>query len=125
MLDQIDFLGMTRALQAEMDDHLGYAKNDSSGDNTGNSRNGYTGKSVIPDDIRRAIYTTNAIESLNFCLRKITRNKSSFPDDDSIYKVIYLAIKNVSKRWTVPIREWGLAVNQFAVMFPGRVPPYR
>ena len=47
-----------------------------------------------PKDIRRAIYTTNAIESLNFSLRKVTRNKSSFPDDNSIYKVMYLAIKN-------------------------------
>lgn len=54
-----------------------------------------------PKDIRRAIYTTNAIESLNFSLRKVTRNKSSFPDDDSIYKVMYLAIKNASTRWTM------------------------
>ena len=75
-----------------------------------------------PKDIRRAIYTTNAIESLNFSLRKVTRNKSSFPDDDSIYKVMYLAIKNASARWTMPIREWGLAVNQFAILFEGRVP---
>ena len=60
-----------------------------------------------PGEIRRAIYTTNAIESLNFSLRKITRNKSCFPDDDSIYKVMYLAIKNASARWTMPIREWG------------------
>lgn len=51
-----------------------------------------------PKDIRRAIYTTNAIESLNFSLRKVTRNKSSFPDDDSIYKVLYLAIKNAGPR---------------------------
>ena len=65
-----------------------------------------------PMDIRKAIYTTNAIESLNFSLRKITRNKSSFPDDDSIYKVMYLAIRNASKRWTMPIRNWALAVNQ-------------
>ena len=75
-----------------------------------------------PGEIRRAIYTTNAIESLNFSLRKITRNKSCFPDDDSIYKVMYLAIKNASARWTMPIREWGLAVNQFAILFEGRVP---
>lgn len=75
-----------------------------------------------PSEIRRAIYTTNAIESLNFSLRKITRNKSSFPDDDSIYKVMYLAIKNASARWTMPIKEWGLAVNQFAILFDGRVP---
>lgn len=74
-----------------------------------------------PKDIRRAIYTTNAIESLNFSLRKVTRNKSSFPDDDSIYKVMYLAIKNASTRWTMSIKDWGLAVNQFAILFDGRV----
>ena len=63
-----------------------------------------------PKDIRRAIYTTNAIESLNFSLRKVTRNKSSFPDDDSIYKVMYLAIKNASTRWTMSIKtgDWQL-----------------
>ena len=77
-----------------------------------------------PNDIRRAIYTTNAIESLNFSLRKVTRNKSSFPDDDSIYKVMYLAIKNASSRWTMPIKDWGLAVNQFAILFDGRVPGF-
>ena len=77
-----------------------------------------------PRDIRRAIYTTNAIESLNFSLRKVTRNKSSFPDDDSIYKIMYLAIKNASTRWTMPIKDWGLAVNQFAILFDGRVPVY-
>lgn len=77
-----------------------------------------------PKDIRRTIYTTNAIESLNFSLRKVTRNKSSFPDDDSIYKVMYLAIKNASARWTMPIKDWGLAVNQFAILFDGRVPGF-
>ena len=77
-----------------------------------------------PEDIRRTIYTTNAIESLNFSLRKVTRNKSSFPDDDSIYKVMYLAIKNASARWTMPIKDWGLAVNQFAILFDGRVPGF-
>ena len=77
-----------------------------------------------PKDIRRAIYTTNAIESLNFSLRKVTRNKSSFPDDDSIYKVMYLAIKNASTRWTMSIKDWGLAVNQFAIIFDGRVPGF-
>ena len=77
-----------------------------------------------PEDIRRTIYTTNAIESLNFSLRKVTRNKSSFPDDDSIYKVMYLAIKNASARWTMSIKDWGLAVNQFAILFDGRVPGF-
>ena len=77
-----------------------------------------------PNDIRKAIYTTSAIESLNFSLRKVSRNKSSFPDDDSIYKVMYLAIKNASTRWTMPIKDWGLAVNQFAILFDGRVPAF-
>lgn len=77
-----------------------------------------------PKDIRKAIYTTNAIESLNFSLRKVTRNKSSFPDDDSIYKVMYLAIKNTSTKWTMSIKNWGLAVNQFAILFDGRVPGF-
>ena len=75
-------------------------------------------------DVRRTIYTTNTIESLNFSLRKVTRNKSSFPDDNSIYKVMYLAIKNASARWTMPIKDWGLAVNQFAILFDGRVPGF-
>src|SRR5574344_1489006 len=75
-----------------------------------------------PEPIRKAIYTTNAIESLNYSLRKITRNKSTFPDDDSIYKVMFLAIRNASGRWTMPIRDWGLARNQFAILFGERVP---
>jgi putative transposase len=61
-----------------------------------------------PEPIRKAIYTTNAIEPLNYSLRKITRNKSTFPDDDSIYKVMFLAIRNASGRWTMPVRDWGL-----------------
>ena len=77
-----------------------------------------------PKDIRKAIYTTNTIESLNFSLRKVTKNKTSFPDDDSIYKIMYLAIKNASTRWTMPIKEWALAVNQFAILFDGRVPVF-
>ena len=77
-----------------------------------------------PKDIRKAIYTTNTIESLNFSLRKVIKNKSSFPDDDSIYKIMYLAIKNASTRWTMPIKEWALAVNQFAILFDGRVPVF-
>ena len=75
-----------------------------------------------PEPIRNAIYTKNAIESLNYSLRKITRNKSTFPDDDSIYKVMFLAIRNASGRWTMPIRDWGLARNQFAILFGERVP---
>jgi len=74
-----------------------------------------------PEEIRRVIYTTNAIESLNFSLRKITKNRAAFPTDESIYKIMYLAINKVSKKWTMPIRNWGVALNQFSIMFEGRV----
>ena len=74
-----------------------------------------------PDEIRRIIYTTNAIESLNYSLRKVTRNRSAFPDDDSVYKIMYLAIGKASQKWTQPIRNWGLAINQFSIVFGDRV----
>lgn len=70
-----------------------------------------------PDEIRKAIYTTNAIESLNFSLRKITRNKQIFPNDTAIFKILYLAIGNASKKWTMPIKNWSMAMNQFSVIF--------
>jgi len=75
-----------------------------------------------PSEIRKAIYTTNAIESLNFQLRKVTKNRSSFPNDDAILKIMYLAIRNASVKWTMPIRDWGMALNQFAIYFGDRVP---
>ena len=74
-----------------------------------------------PAEIRRVIYTTNAIESLNYSLRKVTKNRSAFPDDDSIYKIMYLAIGKASQKWTQPIRNWGLALNQFSIVFGDRV----
>jgi len=64
-----------------------------------------------------AIYTTNAIESMNYQLRKVTKNRSTFSTDDAIIKLLYLAIRNASKKWTMPIREWGQALNQFAIEF--------
>jgi transposase-like protein len=70
-----------------------------------------------PYEIRRAIYTTNAIESLNFQLRKVTKNRSIFSTDDAIMKILYLAIRNASQKWTMPIHNWGEALNQFAIEF--------
>ena len=70
-----------------------------------------------PYGIRKAIYTTNAIESLNFSLRKIIKNKLIFVNDDAILKILYLAIRNASEKWTMPIRDWGQALNQFAIEF--------
>lgn len=73
-------------------------------------------------DIRRVIYTTNAIESLNYSLRKMLKNRGAFPNDDSIVKILYLAINRVSKKWTMPIRNWKAALNQFVILFGDRVP---
>ena len=73
------------------------------------------------EEIRKAIYTTNAIESLNMSLRKIIKNRASFPTDDAAIKLLFLAIRNISKKWTMPIRDWGVALNQFAIHFGDRV----
>lgn len=73
-------------------------------------------------EIRRAIYTTNAIESLNFSLRKIIKNRALFPNDEAVYKILYLALRNIAKKWTMPIPNWSAAMNQFAILFEERVP---
>lgn len=70
-----------------------------------------------PEEIRRVIYTTNAIESLNASLRKVTKNRAAFPDDEAIIKIMYLAISKAAKKWTMPIKNWGQALNQFAILF--------
>lgn len=75
-----------------------------------------------PSDIRRVIYTTNAIESLNMSLRKVIKNKRAFPSDVAATKQLYLALKNISKKWTMPIRNWGPALSRFMIMFEGRLP---
>ncbi len=77
-----------------------------------------------PPEIRKAIYTTNAIESVNMSLRKVTKNRGSFPNDDSMLKLLYLALKNISKKWTMPIHNWKSALNQFTIMFEDRMPTY-
>lgn len=74
------------------------------------------------EEIRKAIYTTNAIESLNSSLRKVTKNRNSFPNDESATKLLYMALENIMKKWTMPIRNWPLAVHQFAIRFGQRVP---
>jgi putative transposase len=75
-----------------------------------------------PAEIRRVIYTTNAIESLNYTLRKRLKTRGVFPNDESIVKVLYLALHNVAKKWTRPIRDWKAALNQFVILFGERVP---
>ena len=73
-------------------------------------------------EIRKVIYTTNAIESLNYSLRRMPKTRGSFPNDDSILKILYLAINRVAKKWTMPIRDWKAALNQFVILFGDRVP---
>ena len=71
-------------------------------------------------EIRKIIYTTNTIESLNRNIRKYTKTKTVFPDDQSVLKAVYLAISNIERKWTLPIREWGKLINQFIIKFGDR-----
>lgn len=73
-----------------------------------------------PIEIRKIIYTTNAIESLNSGVRKYTKTKTVFPDDQSALKAVYLAVNNVQQKWTMPIQSWGIIINQFIIKFGDR-----
>lgn len=75
----------------------------------------------FPLEIRQIIYTTNLIENLNGKIRKYTKNKLSFPSDDAVLKSVYLALREASKKWTMPIRNWGMILNQFLTIFENRV----
>lgn len=77
----------------------------------------------FPPQIRRAIYTTNTIESLNSTIRKFTRNRKQYPSAASAVKMIYTAINEASKKWTMPITGWKAALNHFAILFEGRMNP--
>ncbi|OXC79388.1 IS256 family transposase [Caballeronia sordidicola] len=76
-----------------------------------------------PPEIRKVIYTTNAIESINMSLRKVIKTRSSFPTDDAVMKLFYLALNNISKKWSMPIRDWKAALNRFAIQFEDRMSP--
>src|SRR5690554_7724758 len=75
----------------------------------------------FPIEIRRIIYTTNLIENLNGKIRKYTRNKLSFPTDEAVMKSVYLAVREATRKWTMPVRSWGLILNQFLIIFADRV----
>lgn len=76
----------------------------------------------FPAPIRKAIYTTNAIESVNSVIRKFTRNRKIYPNEESALKIVYMAIHEAAKKWTMPIRNWKEALNHFAILFDGRMP---
>jgi putative transposase len=75
----------------------------------------------FPPDIRRVIYTTNAIESLHSSIRKVIKNRGHFPNDEAATKLIYLALRNIEKKWIMPARTWKEALNQFAVLYEDRL----
>lgn len=75
-----------------------------------------------PPEIRKVIYTTNAIESVNMSLRKLTKNRGSFPSDEALLKLFYLALRNISQKWTMPLRDWKSALNRFTIQFEERIP---
>lgn len=75
-----------------------------------------------PDDIRKVIYTTNAIESLNSSFRKISRHRNLFPTIESLFKLFYLSLKNISRKWNKPIHNWSGALNRFTIEFGDRMP---
>ncbi len=79
---------------------------------------------AYPAEIRRVIYTTNAIESTNMSLRKIIKNRGSFPSDEAALKLLYLALRNITRRWTMPIKDWRAALNRFAIIFEDRMPAF-
>ncbi|CAN5391170.1 hypothetical protein BH10ACI2_BH10ACI2_07700 [soil metagenome] len=74
------------------------------------------------DEHRGVIYTTNAIESLNRSLRKVTKTRSSFPIDEAMLKLLYLVLRNISKKWTMSVHDWGAALNRFANVYEDRLP---
>lgn len=77
-----------------------------------------------PPEIRKIIYTTNAIESVNMGLRKITKNRGSFPSDEALLKLFYLALMNISQKWTMPLQNWKAALNRFSIQFEERMPSH-
>lgn len=78
----------------------------------------------FPLEIRKIIYTTNIIENLNGKIRKYTKSKGSFPTDEAVMKSVFLAVNEVTKKWTMPIRDWGLILNQFLIIFDERLNLY-
>ena len=75
-----------------------------------------------PSEIRPVTYTTNAIESVNVSLRKITKIRGSFPSDEALLKLFYLALRNISRKWTMPIRDCKAALHRFTIQFEDRMP---
>lgn len=74
-----------------------------------------------PDEVRRIIYTTNAVEGFHRMLRKFTKNKTVYPSDDAVRKSVFLSIQEISKKWTMPLRDWGVIIGQLMIFFDDRI----
>lgn len=77
----------------------------------------------FPLEVRRLIYTTNAIEGLNRSIRKVIKTRTCFPSDEAAYKLVWLALNNITRKWSMPVHKWKEAVQQFSILFPGRFEP--
>ena len=76
---------------------------------------------AYPQEVRKVIYTTNALESVHMRLRKIIKSRGHFPNDEAALKLLYLVLRNITKTWTMPPREWKSAMNHFAILFGERL----
>jgi putative transposase len=77
---------------------------------------------AYPAEIRKVIYTTNAVESLNMSLRKVIKTRGSFPNEEAALKLLYLGLERASKKWTRPVLDWKAALNRFAILYEDRLP---
>jgi transposase-like protein len=77
-----------------------------------------------PQEIRTIIYTTNAVEALHRQFRKVTKTRALFPNDDALKKLLFLAYRDISKKWTMPVRNWSFVISQFSIIFEERLTPF-
>ena len=77
---------------------------------------------AYPAGIRKVIYTTNAVESLNMSLRKVIKTRGSFPNQEAAMKLLYLALEHIAKKWTMPVQNWKAALQRFAILLGDRIP---
>ena len=75
----------------------------------------------FPQEIRQLIYTTNPIEAFNRGIRKVTKTKTSYRASDSLFKLLYMVSQDIQEKWTIPIQNWGLILNQLMIYFEGRI----
>ncbi|HLI85079.1 MAG TPA: transposase, partial [Bryobacteraceae bacterium] len=77
---------------------------------------------AYPAEIRKVIYTTNAVESLNMSLRKVIKTRGSFPNEEAATKLLYQAVERAARKWTRPVADWKAALNRFAIPYEDRLP---